>query len=197
MFNRAEIKSMAKAQIKGNVGMLFVCMLLISLITGAAAPVLGAGLILSPAFGIGIVMIYLALTRGSRPEIGDIFKGFNLLGKALWLQIITGFFTFLWMCLFYIPGIIKAISYSMAPYILAENPTMTAREALRESKRITAGHKMDLFLLSLSFIGWFLLVGITFGLAGIYVLPYVQASMANAYNAIKGQPQQVLQDQQA
>lgn len=84
-----------------------------------------------------------------------------------------------------IPGIIKGLSYSMATYILADHPEMTARQALNESKRIMDGHKMDLFLLELSFIGWLLLVGITCGIAIIYVGPYMNATMVNFYNSIK------------
>ena len=194
MFNRSDLKAKAKEQIKGNIGILFVCALLIFLIIGAAGITFIGPVLIAPAFFIGMIMIYLNLTKNQKPEVGDIFKGFNLFGKALWLTIITGFFISLWSILLYIPGIIKAISYSMAPYILAENPNMTAREALNESKRITNGHKMDLFVLELSFIGWGLLVFITAGIAAIYVAPYMQATMTNAYNAIKGQSQEQPQE---
>lgn len=87
-------------------------------------------------------------------EVSTLFSAFPSLGKALWLNILIGVFTFLWSLLFYIPGIIKALSYSMANYILADNPEMTAREALRESKIIMHGHKWELFVLNLSFILW-------------------------------------------
>ncbi|MCL2546619.1 MAG: DUF975 family protein [Oscillospiraceae bacterium] len=186
MLNRPELKSAAKAQIKGKIGILFLCMFLIGLITSAATPLLGAGLILAPAFSISMIMIYLALIKGDAPEVGDIFKGFNLFGKALWLSVITQFFVFLWSLLFFIPGIIKAIAYSMAPYILAENPDMTAREALNKSKEITQGHKGELFVLALSFIGWILLTVVTFGIAFIYVGPYMQATYANTYRKLSG-----------
>ena len=181
MFIRSELKTAAKGQISGNIGIFFVCYLLIGLICGT-----GVGALLAPALSIGLIMMFLGLTNGQKPKIGDLFNGINVFGKALWLNIITGFFTMLWMYLFIIPGIIKAISYSMAPYILAENPNMTAREALNESKRITKGHKGDLFVLQLSFFWWYCLCGITFGIAYIYVVPYMQATMANAYNKIKG-----------
>ena len=181
MFDRAELKAIAKAQIKGHIGTLFVCMLLVGLIVGTLV-----GALLAPGLLIGMIMIYLALAKGTAPQVTDIFKGLPVFGKALWLNIITGFFTCLWSMLLFVPGIIKGISYSMAPYVLAENPDMMAREALNESKRITQGHKMNLFVLSLSFLGWFLLVGITFGIAIVYVGPYMQATFANAYNAIKG-----------
>jgi uncharacterized membrane protein len=184
-FDRALLKSNAKAQIKGNIGVLFVCMLLIALITGAATPILGAGFLIGPSFSMSIIMIFLALTKNIEPLVGDIFKGFELFGKALWLSIITRFFLILWSMLFIIPGMVKGVSYSMAPYILAENPHMTAREALRESKRITYGYKFDLFVLELSFIGWIMLGYLTLGLLYIWLVPYMTATLTNAYLVIK------------
>ena len=206
MFVRAELKSEAKRQIKGNIGILFVCTLIIGLIvsipSGTIFPLQAntnnlalhslsslIAIFLAPAFFMGIVMIYLNLTKGQKPAVGDIFKGFHIYGKAVWLFVITQFFTMLWSLLFIVPGIIKSIAYSMSPYILAENPDMTAREALNESKRITAGHKGELFVLSLSFFGWILLGCITFGIAMIYVAPYMQATMTNAYLNLKEQAQ--------
>ena len=179
MFDRAQVKAAAKEQIKGNIGILFVCMIVMgflgSITMGLAAP----------AMGISAILIYLAMVNGQKPAIGNSTAGFAYFGKALWLSIITGFFTMLWSYLFCIPGIIKGYSYSLAPYILAENPTMTARQALNESKRITNGAKKDLFVMDLSFIGWMLLGSITCGIALIYVFPYMQAAKANAYLAIK------------
>ena len=182
MFDRAGVKTEAKSQIQGNIGTLFLCTLVIGLITSVASVV---SWVVAPAFGISVILIYTNLRNGIKPQVSNIFDGFSVLGKALWLTIISGFFVSLWSCLFWIPGIIKAYSYSLAPYILAENPTMTAREALSESKRLTVGAKKDLFVLDLSFIGWFFLCGITCGIASIYVLPYVQAAKVNAYQTIK------------
>ena len=73
----------------------------------------------------------------------------------------------------------------MSTYILAENKGKPALECIKESKAMTEGHKMDLFVLSLSFIGWAFLCAITFGIAGIWVVPYMQATYANAYNSLK------------
>ena len=179
MFDRIQIKAAAKEQIKGNIGVLFLCFIVIGLLGSFTMG------IATPALGIGSILIYLALVNGKKPSVEDTTSGFSLFGKALWLAIITGFFTMLWSFLFCIPGIIKSYSYRLAPYILAETPSMTAREALNESKRITTGAKMDLFVMDLSFLGWGLLCSITAGLALIYVYPYMQAANANAYLALK------------
>ena len=187
---RAELKAEAKKQISGKIGILFVMFIIVFAIEFVAMiiPIIGsiAGALIAPAFGLSITMVYLALTKGSSIQVGDVFNGFNSMGKALWLQIITNFFTAMWTLLLIVPGIIKSYSYSMAFYILADNPELTAREALSKSKEMMNGHKFDLFVLHLSFIGWSILTGITFGLAGIYTVPYINATMANFYNSIKG-----------
>ena len=182
MLDRAMLKGEAKKQIKGNIGILFVCILVAGIVTGVSSIV---SWLVAPAILMGMVMIFIGVSNGKKPEIGDVFGGFSIFGKAWWLTILIGFFTSLWSMLFVIPGIIKGLSYSMAPFILAENPTMTAREALNESKKITNGAKMDLFVLCLSFIGWMLLGTITCGIAYIYVLPYMSTTMANTYKSLK------------
>lgn len=186
---RIELKNAAKEQIQGKIGLLFVIFIIVTIIGVGCAlvPVIGwfATAIITPAFEISLCMIYLALARNEEISVGDVFKGFNITGKAVWLYIITEFFTFLWSLLLIIPGIVKAFSYAMAPYILADNPELTARESLNESKRIIDGHKFDLFVLQLSFFWWYILGSITFGIAYVYVIPYINATTANFYNSIK------------
>ena len=182
--DRPALKAAAKAQIKGNLGTIFVIVLLIGLL--CCIPLFG--FILAPGLSISLCMIYLNLTKGQSPEVGHMFSGTKVLGKAWLLQILTAFFVFLWSLLLFIPGIVKSYAYSMAPYVLADNPTFTAREALRESKRITQGHKGQLFILELSFFGWMLLACIP--IVGtivmlVYIIPYMSATYANAYNALK------------
>ena len=138
-----------------------------------------------PAFKLGLSRIYLNLSKDEAPSLDKFLSGVNSFGKSLWLQIIIGFFTFLWTLLLIVPGIIKYISYSMSYYILAENPEITALEALNKSKRLMDGHKMDYFILMLSFFWWYLLAALTFGIAYIYVSPYVSAAQANFYLDIK------------
>lgn len=183
--NRKQLKAAAKAQIKGNIGKLFLITLVIALVS--CIPLVGT--ILMPAFTLSMAIIYINLTYGQKPTVGDAFSGVRSTLAAWALMFLTALYTFLWSLLFYIPGIVKAISYSMAPYILVDNPGITVGEAIDESKRITKGHKWELFVLGLSFIGWGLVIAITFGIAAIWVVPYMQATYANAYNALKA-PQQ-------
>ena len=99
---------------------------------------------------------------------------------------LMGIFEILWSMLFVIPGIIKSIAYSMTFYIIAENPDISATDAIKKSQEIMQGHKMEYFILQLSFIPWLILTSFTFGLAGIYVLPYMAATRANFYKSISG-----------
>ena len=179
---RAQLKSAAKEQIKGNIGILLVIAVITALIAST-----GIGSILVPGLTLSLIAIYLNLADGQKASVGDMFCRMGALGKGWWLSILIGFFTSLWSMLFVIPGIIKSFSYSMAPYVLAENPTMTAREALRVSKYITQGHKFEIFVLQLSFFWWHLLGALTWGIAYIYVIPYMNATMANFYYSIKKQ----------
>lgn len=188
--SRQELKAKAKEQIKGNIGVLFVIMLIVAFVAGLAnvVPVVGSLvslIVLTPAFTIAMVIIYLKMADGIKPEIAELFQHFNKFWGAFKVTFLTGLFTALWSLLFVIPGIIKSFSYAMAMYILAENPDMPALEAIDKSKAMMDGHKMELFVLGLSFIGWGLLCGITFGIAAIWVIPYMNATMANFYNSIK------------
>lgn len=191
--NRAELKARAKEQIKGKIGILFVITLIIGLISGAATTVLAvipagslvASIIITPAFALSLVRVYLNLFGGKAPEVKDVFTGFDDFWSAFKVTFLVGLYTFLWSLLFVIPGIIKSISYSMSMYILAENKGKSARACIAESKAMTEGHKMDLFVLALSFIGWMLLGCITFGIAYIWVAPYMTATFTNAYYSLK------------
>ena len=191
--NRAELKAAAKSQIKGKIGVLFLVTLIIGAISFAAGLILGfipggsliATIVITPAFALSMSRIYLNVANGGNPEAKDSFCGFDDFWSAFKVTFLVGLYTFLWSLLFVIPGIIKSLSYSMSMYILAENKGKSARECINESKAMTEGHKMELFVLSLSFIGWALLCAITFGIAGIYALPYAQTTYANAYNSLK------------
>ena len=190
MKTRAELKEMAKQQIKGNIGMLFVISLIIGAISGAAGAIpplaLAVSIIVTPAFSISIIRVYQELARsGKKPEAKDAFAGFDDFWTGFKALFLVGLFTFLWSLLFIIPGIIKSFSYSQTMMIVAENKGIGAREAINRSKAMMDGRKMDYFVLGLSFIGWGLLCCITLGIASIWVGPYIQATMVNFYNDIK------------
>jgi len=90
-----------------------------------------------------------------------------------------------WSLLFVIPGIVAAYRYSMATYIMAENPGMQATEAIERSKALMDGRKGDLFCLDLSFIGWAILASITFGIGYLWLIPYIYTAYAAFYETLK------------
>ncbi len=94
-------------------------------------------------------------------------------------------FIVLWSLLLIIPGIVKAVAYSMTKYILAENEHIGGKKAIQLSMRITDGLRMDIFVFFLRFIGWAILTGITLGLLGIYTTPYINTSIAGLYHELK------------
>lgn len=194
--DRLMLKQRAKEQINGNIGVLFLIYFIVSVIGMLLALIPQVGTVLSfvasTIFEIQIIVIFLALANGVTPEIPrlfDIFKNSRLCGNSILLHILTMVYTFVWSLLFLVPGIIKALSYAMSPYILAENDYyMTPQDAIKESIRIMNGHKTDLFVLYLSFIGWYILTLLTCGIVGIYFFPYYRATMTNFYNEIKDKP---------
>ena len=190
MIDRIRLKSMAKEQIKWNIPVLFLCMLAMGAVSAVVSlvPVLGAiaVAVVMPAVSVGFIKIFLNMTNGEKPQFETLFSAMPVFLKAFAIEFLVGLFTMLWSLLLIVPGIIKGISYGFAPYILAENHNVGIMEAIEISKKITKGHKMELFVLGLSFILWGLLTAVTFGIAAVYVGPYVSATMANAYNELKG-----------
>ena len=129
---------------------------------------------------------YFIKNHDENPELGEIFKRF----KGNYLNVVKIMFlmdlkTLLWLFLFIVPGVIKAYEYSMIPYLLAENPNLSASEVFSLSKQMTTGQKMDLFVLDLSFLGWIILGLICCGIGILFVLPYPEATRAEVYLNLK------------
>ncbi len=116
----------------------------------------------------------------------DFFSGFkkNNYARAIIASLRVGIFVFLWSLLFVVPGIMKAYSYIMTMYILADNPKLSAKEAQEKSIALMRGHRFEYFKLQISFFWWYLLIGATFGLAGLYVAPYIETSKMLFYKKL-------------
>lgn len=137
---------------------------------------------------VAIGMLYACwdlFTKGTLPEAGALFAPFKQYARTVGAVLLVFVYTLLWTLLLIIPGIIKAYSYSMTFYILRENPEMTAGDAITASQKMMDGHKMDLFLLSLSFIGWAILASITFGIGYLWLIPYIYTAYAAFYETLK------------
>lgn len=131
----------------------------------------------------------LLLTKGEDQIIGNSFGiGFSshYLHKVGGLFLV-GFKTFLWCLLLFIPGIIMSFAYAMTPYILEENPELSAWEASALSRKMMKGHKFDLFFLRLSFIGWSLLCLLTLGIGFLWLIPYQSTTVAGFWEDVKAE----------
>ena len=131
---------------------------------------------------------YFIKNHDENPELSEIFKGF----KGNYLNVVKIMFLMnlkilLWLFLFIVPGIIKAYEYSMIPYLLAENPNLSASQAFSLSKQMTTGQKMDLFVLDLSFLGWIILGLICCGIGILFLQPYPEATRAEVFLILKQQ----------
>lgn len=133
--------------------------------------------------------------RASRGEetggVETLFACFQQFWRFFLAHLLMNLFTLLWSLLFLIPGIIAGYSYTQTVHIMLDNPDISPLEAISASKRLMRGHKLEYFVLELSFLGWAYLSVFTFGLLGIWLNPYMQVTFANYYNALIGwQPQQ-------
>ncbi len=140
-----------------------------------------------PVFAFGFFSIGYKAVNRQKIDNTTMFDGFRNFGNVFILNLLIGIYTFLWMLLFIIPGIVKGLSYSMANFIMAENPEISPSDAIKESKKLMDGNKLDYFMLGLSFIGWHILDFFTLGILSIWLIPYIYTTEATFYEAIKNE----------
>ena len=142
-------------------------------------------LLVTGAMDLGLTLFFLAMFRRQIVGIGDVFLGFERYGKALGLFLFQGLFIVLWSLLFIVPGIIAAIRYSQAFFILADDPNKGIRQCMDESKMMMRGNKAKYFCMSLSFIGWAILASIPAGvLSGISEALYLSGFMTVLFDIV-------------
>ena len=135
---------------------------------------------------VAMSIAFLKLLRGDGRVTSNLFESFtNGYWHKVWGMVLMNIFLILWTLLLIIPGIIKAFSYAMSPYILEENPELSANEAIDRSRAMMKGHKFDLFWLYLSFIGWAILCLFTAGIGYLWLAPYMQTAEAAFYEEVK------------
>lgn len=128
-------------------------------------------------------MILLRNLRGQHDtaNTANMFDGYRDFMRITFTMLLQGIYTFLWALLLIVPGIIKYYSYRMTMYVLHDNPELKYNGAIERSMQLMKGHKMKLFLLDLSFIGWLLLGILTFGIGLLWVGPYYCGANAAFY----------------
>lgn len=167
-------------------------------------------LVLGGAGRLGYARFNLNLVDRKEVSVMDLFSQFHRIGSGIAMVLLVKLYTFLWSLLFVIPGIVQSYSYALTPYVLSENPEMTAKEAITASKQIMQGNRWRLFCLELSFIGWYLLsflpsiisvpllffegifgtglwmvvVVISAFIGSLFITPYAQAARAAFYREV-------------
>lgn len=184
--NRIELKNRAKQALTGNWGTAIIAMIIVMLASSLLSSI-GIGFLVVGLLNVGYFSCFLSIVRNKTASLdGCVSAITDNIGTKFVATLLVMLYTFLWSLLFVIPGIIKSYSYAMTNYILLDRPELSATDAIKESEKMMDGHKMDLFILDLSFIGWILLSMLTCGILVLYVEPYMEATRAAFYLELKG-----------
>lgn len=146
-----------------------------------------ASFVIGGTVQLGYCKFLLNQHDGQPHSLSDLFSQFDRFGTGFAQAFLQGLYVFLWSLLFVIPGIVKSFSYAMTPFLLAEYPELTANQAITLSRKIMNGHKLDLFFLGLTFIGWSLLNILTLGIGSLFLNPYVNATWAAFYRQLQAE----------
>ncbi|SDX57700.1 DUF975 family protein [Paenibacillus sp. CF384] len=198
MLTRPQIRARARQSLSGNwkpAVLHFLLFVVISIIVSTVTNKINyigwiISIIMEAPLTYGIYNHYLDYARRNVPETAGVLRGFERYKDSLVLYVVMSIFTFLWTLLLIVPGIIAALRYSQSYYILGDNPGMAPTEAINRSKAMMAGHKWRLFVLYLSFFGWFLLCLPTLGIGLLWLGPYFSTSMAHFYEDLRAGEQE-------
>lgn len=198
--NRVEIKNYAKEKLSGNLGSIWKILIIALGISLAAGVVFGIlfskmdadfldsllGILMMP-LGIGTTAFFVSLIENENFEAKDLFKYYHDFVKIIGVTVLMGLIVMLGYICFIIPGIILTLSYSLVPIILIKKPELGIVETLKYSREKMQGHKLDAFVLGLSFIGWAILGTLTVGILYIWLFPYMQLTFTKFYLNILGE----------
>ena len=147
-----------------------------------------AQFILGGVIQLGYAKILLKQYDRQAYAVGDLFSEFDRFGQGFAQLFLRGLYSFLWGLLFIIPGIVKSYSYAMTPFLMADHPELTASEAINRSEELMDGHRWELFVLRLTFLGWGILAALTMNVGHLVLNPYKNAAEAAFYREITGTP---------
>lgn len=133
----------------------------------------------------GFAVWFLNLIRGGDYSYSRLFDGYSDFGRIFMAQFLVGLCTVIGSFLFIVPGVIIGLMYSQVSFILKDDEQISAVDAMKQSAAMMKGHKMELFMLTLSFIGWAILTCLTLGLGFFLLSPYWQTTMAHYYEDLK------------
>lgn len=132
----------------------------------------------------GYYVLFLNLSRTDELRTEMLFDGYKEFFPVFLTMLLKGIYIFLWSLLLIVPGIMKAYSYEMTEFIMRDNPDIRYDAAIEKSMEMMRGHRMQLFLLDLSMIGWGILCLLTLGIGYLFLGPYMHTSHAEFYQQL-------------
>ena len=188
MRTNPEIRKDVQTHMQGNWTNLVVMSLVFCLIAALTAYNFPLVLFVYCPLALGLVITIMHFVRRTKSvSVEDLFSAFNaqFYWKSMGLGILVWVYTFLWSLLLLVPGVVKGCSYFLAPYILVDNPEITAEEAICRSMRLMEGHKMQLFLMSLGYFFLFMLSSLLLFIPMIWLVPYYTVAYVKFYEEVK------------
>lgn len=184
MKKSSELKDLALQSLKGKWGLCVMATIIYFVISGIAGAIYVSALITLP-LGWGFSVFFLRLARREAVDFGNLFDGFKDYLRIFLTTLLQSIYVALWSLLLIVPGIIKGYSYAMTSFVMADDHEVKYNEAIERSMAMMAGHKMELFMLDLSMIGWILLSILTLGLGSLWLTPYISTAHAHFYEELK------------
>jgi len=190
MMSNSEIRKLSWNQLRKTYWMVFLALLIISVVESLTATIAVGFIIAGPlSVGFASYALDIIINDADGNALEKLLDGFkNNFATSFVAFLVSNIFIFLWSLLLFIPGIIKAYAYSQVYFIIQENPEMSPMDAITESRKMMSGNKFKLFALDFSFIGWFILGALAFGVGILFVIPYHQMARANFYDQLRARP---------
>ena len=183
----SEYKNMALGSLEGNWARSAMAVFIVTLIIPAGAVILNIFSLLLLPLSWGLTVFFLNLIREEDIRFERLFDGFKQFFRIFLAILLKNIYIALWSLLLFIPGIIKYYSYAMTDFILKDNLEIGSDEAICQSMEMMQGHKMKLFMLDLSMIGWAILCLCTFGIGFYFLYPYNYSAHAHFYEDLKAE----------
>ncbi len=183
-YTPTQIKNEALAKLENNWGNLVLATFIFFVITGLSSLIPFGGLLVGGPLAMGTAILFLNFVRNGNTDVNQMFDGFKDFGNALGAYILMALVVFGFMLLLIIPGIIAALALSQTYRVMKDNPHLDIIESMKRSRDIMQGHKTDLFILNLSFIGWSILCLFTVGIGFLWLVPYVNTTNTIFYNKL-------------
>ena len=202
MGNNQFYKNKALASLEGKWGKAIIATLIMAIITGGVGEVVNIPFMNAPWTGMGVqgiwaiitmpfmwawTVFFLRIIRNEDIDYGHLLDGYKQFGRIVFAEILITIAVFIGILLLIVPGIIIALMLSQTDFVLKDDREISAIDAMARSIKLMDGHKVELFWLTLSFIGWAILSLLTLGIGFLLLAPYAETAFAHFYEDLKAE----------